>query len=190
MAEYWQPLGIVFTGKGMGDVNGVRFYDINGDSRDDWLWMDDKGKTWTYTNNRGCSKGQEGQGLTPTWRAGENRAEGAGPTHIGLGISDVRDQIYMAKAYGENVVFGGVPLADYIRIEPVPGSMGMIRYNIHVWENQGGGATKLRADGNRYCNMKGHTTGAQDFVWIHSTGYMRIYESLGGQLPKQSAILG
>ena len=31
MPEYWQALGVVFTGKGMGDANGVRFYDINGD---------------------------------------------------------------------------------------------------------------------------------------------------------------
>ncbi len=27
----WQDLGVVFTGKGMGDVDGVRFADINGD---------------------------------------------------------------------------------------------------------------------------------------------------------------
>jgi hypothetical protein len=27
----WNPLGVVFTGKGMGDVDGVRFADINGD---------------------------------------------------------------------------------------------------------------------------------------------------------------
>lgn len=31
MPEYWQAMGTVFTGKGMGDVNGVRFGDINGD---------------------------------------------------------------------------------------------------------------------------------------------------------------
>ena len=31
MPDYWQPLGVVFTSKGMGDVNGVRFYDLNGD---------------------------------------------------------------------------------------------------------------------------------------------------------------
>lgn len=29
--EYWQELGIIFTGKGLGDVNGVRFFDLNGD---------------------------------------------------------------------------------------------------------------------------------------------------------------
>jgi hypothetical protein len=32
--QYWQPLGKRFTGKGFGDVRGVRFEDINGDGRD------------------------------------------------------------------------------------------------------------------------------------------------------------
>jgi hypothetical protein len=31
MPKYWQPLGKRFTGKGMGDIRGVRFEDINGD---------------------------------------------------------------------------------------------------------------------------------------------------------------
>jgi hypothetical protein len=31
--------------------------------------------------------------------------------------------------------------------------------------------------------MKGHANGAMDYIWIHSTGYMRIYESLGGDFP-------
>ncbi|GAB1314670.1 hypothetical protein MFIFM68171_04880 [Madurella fahalii] len=31
LSDYWQALGVVFTGKGMGDVDGVRFADINGD---------------------------------------------------------------------------------------------------------------------------------------------------------------
>lgn len=30
-ADLWQDMGIVFTGKNMGDLNGVRFGDINGD---------------------------------------------------------------------------------------------------------------------------------------------------------------
>ncbi|KAK3897538.1 killer toxin subunits alpha beta [Staphylotrichum tortipilum] len=190
MPDYWQPLGVVFTGKGMGDVNGVRFYDINGDGRDDWLWLNDKGETWTYTNNRGCAKGQEGQGLTPLWRAGENSVGGAGSTHHGLDIPDVRDQIYFAKAYGEGVVFGQLPRADYVRIEPVAGSGGQIEYRFHVWQNLGGGATKLKADGDRYCNMMGHANGAQDYVWIHSTGYMRIYESRGGSFPSEPPYWG
>jgi len=29
--DYWQDLGVVFTGKGFGDLSGVRFSDLNGD---------------------------------------------------------------------------------------------------------------------------------------------------------------
>jgi hypothetical protein len=31
--EYWQPLGVVFTGKNMGNIDGVWLVDINGDVR-------------------------------------------------------------------------------------------------------------------------------------------------------------
>jgi hypothetical protein len=34
-SEYWQSLGTRFMSKNMGDMNGVRFADINGDGRDD-----------------------------------------------------------------------------------------------------------------------------------------------------------
>lgn len=30
-ADLWQDLGVAFTGKNMGDVNGIRFSDLNGD---------------------------------------------------------------------------------------------------------------------------------------------------------------
>ena len=33
LADYWQDLGIKFTGKGMGDTQGTHFEDINGDVR-------------------------------------------------------------------------------------------------------------------------------------------------------------
>lgn len=34
MPDFWQPLGKRFTGKNMGDLNGIRFEDINGDVGD------------------------------------------------------------------------------------------------------------------------------------------------------------
>ncbi|KAL4898828.1 hypothetical protein BDW74DRAFT_184352 [Aspergillus multicolor] len=91
MPAYWQALGVRFTGKGMGDIAGVRFEDINGDGRDDWLWLDDVGQTTTYINARSCQK----------------------------------------------------------------------------------------ADGNRYCNMMGHSDGRMDYIWILSKGDMRIYPNKG-----------
>ena len=96
--------------------------------------MDNTGKTWTYINNRGCSKGS----LTPLWRVGENAVDGPGPTHIGLGIPDVRDQIHFARAYGEGVVFTLRSRADYIRIEPHIFNNGEMEYRFHVWANLGG----------------------------------------------------
>jgi hypothetical protein len=48
--------------------------DFNLQGRDDWLWMDDTGKTWTYMNNQGCTKGS----LKPLWRGGENAISGKG----------------------------------------------------------------------------------------------------------------
>lgn len=67
---YWQALGKRFDAKGMGDIRGVRFEDINGDvslalatvtkplelvcadkitlkGRDDWIWVSDTGATTT-----------------------------------------------------------------------------------------------------------------------------------------------
>lgn len=186
MPEYWQALGTVFTGKGMGDVNGVRFYDINGDGRDDWLWMDGTGKTHTWVNNRGCETGREGQGLTPNWRAASSN-----PTHQGLNIAGIRDQIHFANVYDSPAAFSMLARGDYVRIEPKgKDPTGYYQYDFSVWQNQGGGGSKLKADGTRHCNMKGHANGAQDLVWVHSTGYMRIYESRGGSFPPQPPYWG
>ena len=40
--------------------------------------------------------------------------------------------------------------------------------DISVWENTGSGGTKLNADGNFYCDMRG--TGSDDLVWIYNDG--------------------
>ncbi|KAK7726624.1 hypothetical protein SLS63_007593 [Diaporthe eres] len=114
-------MGIVFTGKNMGDLNGVRFSDINGD--------------WTWTNSRGCVKGIEGQGdsipaLTNTTTASENSVEASS-----------RQVTPRADAH---------------------------TYKINVWRNEGIGGSKLKSDGDRYCNMRGRSNGRQDYVWIWS----------------------
>jgi hypothetical protein len=38
--------------------------------------------------------------------------------------------------------------------------------------------------------MKGHANGAMDYVWVHSTGYMILYESLGGRFPSSPPYWG
>ncbi|KAM0612186.1 hypothetical protein ACHAP0_006124 [Verticillium nonalfalfae] len=82
-AAYWQDLGSggpVFSAKDMGDIRGVRFVDLNGDGRGDWLWLTTQGQTTTWINKRG-----EKQGMIPYW-------QDAGVTHpdIGEGIGNAR----------------------------------------------------------------------------------------------------
>ncbi|KAJ5195822.1 hypothetical protein N7449_006301 [Penicillium cf. viridicatum] len=62
---YWQDLGKRFSGRDMGNLTGVRLEDINGDGRDDWLWIGDEGETYTETNARSCLKGKLGNGWRP-----------------------------------------------------------------------------------------------------------------------------
>ncbi|KAJ4413888.1 hypothetical protein N0V82_008243 [Gnomoniopsis sp. IMI 355080] len=117
ISDNWQAMGTVFNAKNFGDIDGVRLVDINGDGRSDYLWVDDDGQTWTYTNSRGCVKGNLGQGLTPIWRAGENREYGAGPTMIGIGYPNVRNEIQFGKVYGNTQSFGFHSSRDYIYVE-------------------------------------------------------------------------
>ncbi|RDW68818.1 putative esterase [Aspergillus mulundensis] len=177
MPAYWQALGVRFTGKGMGDIAGVRFEDINGDGRDDWLWVDDVGQTTTYTNARSCQKGEEGDGLNIVWRQGYRKGASSGPTHSGMGgfgSSGLRHRVHFARVYGEPQDFGLLGRLDYIFIEKAGSS-----FNMHVWKNIGAGGTKIKADGNRYCNMMGHSDGRMDYIWILSKGDMRIYPNKG-----------
>ncbi|KAL3463731.1 SGNH hydrolase-type esterase domain-containing protein [Aspergillus heterothallicus] len=181
---YWQPLGKRFTGKGMGDLRGVRFEDINGDGRDDWMWVDDDGATTTYTNSRSCIKGESGDGLNVVWRQGFYQDANSGPSHPGMGglfgTSGLRDQVYFARIYGEVADFGELGRQDYVFIEKDTSEEGLgPMYYVHVWKSKGAGGAKIKADGDRYCNMMGHDNGMMDYVWIHSTGHMRLYPNRG-----------
>lgn len=176
LAEYWQELGVIFTGKGMGDLNGVRFMDINGDGRDDWLWVNDSGQIWTWTNNRGCTKGT----LTPLWRQAS-----ASPSHGGMGKNVGRSNIHVVNVFNTPSAFGLRGKGDYVWVERVERKLVF-----RVWKNTGGGGTKLRADGNKYCKMMTRSKKAVDYIWTHSTGYMHIYESLGGTFPSQAPYWG
>ncbi|GES66464.1 esterase [Aspergillus terreus] len=181
---YWQPLGKRFTGKGMGDLRGVRFEDINGDGRDDWMWVDDDGATTTYTNSRSCIKGESGDGLNVVWRQGFYQDANSGPSHPGMGgifgTSGLRDQVYFARIYGEVADFGELGRQDYVFIKKDTSDENLgPMYYVYVWKSKGAGGAKIKADGDRYCNMMGHDNGMMDYVWIHSTGHMRLYPNRG-----------
>ncbi|KAL6229273.1 SGNH hydrolase-type esterase domain-containing protein [Aspergillus navahoensis] len=178
--KYWQPLGKRFNGKGMGNLAGVRLEDINGDGRADWLWVDDDGATTTYTNSRSCKRGKEGDGLNIAWRQGFRKGASSGPTHPGLeGQKDpVRGNIHFARVWGSAQDFGLESRKDYVWIKPIA-VLQTYYYEFWAFKNVGSGATKIKADGNRYCNMMGHDDGRMDYVWILSKGDMRLYPNKG-----------
>ncbi|KFX87900.1 hypothetical protein V490_07963 [Pseudogymnoascus sp. VKM F-3557] len=162
-ADYWQDMGSghpVFKAVGMGDIAGVRFVDLNGDGRDDWIWMDTKGKVTTYINQRGGNKG-----MIPKWLP-------AGVTHVGMGvdIGDKREHVTFGRIFGDNgrqdyvhwdidncdILAGGPCLAWWI-----------------AYENQGSGGKYQKGDGIRWGDMTG--TGVDDYVWIYQTGEVQIF---------------
>jgi hypothetical protein len=124
---YWQDLGTVFTGKGMGDLRGVHLVDINGDFRSDWLWLDEEGKDTTYINQRGSGKGS----LVPEWRR-------IGITHAGMGDTSARDRIKFGQVYQGRG-------ADYVWIDSVEDGESY-NHHAHVWKNVGKGGTTLKGE--------------------------------------------
>ncbi|KAK0099309.1 hypothetical protein ONS96_008539 [Cadophora gregata f. sp. sojae] len=182
---YWQALGKRFTGKGMGDVNDVRFEDINGDGRDDWMWVDTAGVTTTWINSRSCQKGVEGAGLNVAWRQAFLTGKTSGPTHLGMGAyltdteTNLRGRIHFARIYGEVTKFGTLPKQDYIFMEHKAVSTTSHQFQMRVWKNIGAGGTNLKADGNKFCNMLGHSNGMMDYVWTYSGGQMELYANRG-----------
>jgi hypothetical protein len=153
--EYFQALGLRFPGQNKGDLRGVRFEDINGDGRDDWMWVSNTGATSTFTNSRSCARGKLGDGLNIAWREAFNGNANSGPTHLGGFGDDVRNRIHFARIYGEPQDFGLLGRQDYVYMEHVKeGSKH--RFNMRVYKNIGGGSTKLKADGNKYCDMTGN----------------------------------
>lgn len=124
---------------------GVVFADLNGDFRDDYLWVGDTGNVHTWNNMRGWNKG-----IVPEWRD-------AGITHKGQAKTGIQDRIKFGRIYGSG-------RHDYIYLREDDTGIDML-----VWENKGVGGTKRKADGNFYCDMRG--TGSDDYVWIYFDGH-------------------
>jgi len=145
----WEDMGIVFTGKNKGDIRGVRFVDINGDGRSDWLWIDDTGAVDTYINNRDMPKGS----IKPNWRD-------AGRTHQGMQTAGARKNIHFAR-------IGNSERKDYLWVQRQEDESTYQNY-VLWWRNDGGGGTQLKGDGNYYCDMDGD--GSDDYIWVSATG--------------------
>jgi len=129
-------------------MSGYRFADLNGDKKDDLLWVDDNGQVTTWINRRGFSVG-----LGPQWVS-------HGITHGGSG-------------HPVNVTFGafmGSGRADY--------ALGSIKNGnvwIDRWENHDAGGTMVRGDGTFYCDMTGD--GSDDYVFINSAGNITLFQN-------------
>lgn len=58
--EYWQPLCMRFKAKGMGNINGVRFEDVNGDVSPSPILLHDESDTngakRAVMNGGGCAR--------------------------------------------------------------------------------------------------------------------------------------
>ncbi|KAF4470857.1 fg-gap repeat domain-containing [Fusarium albosuccineum] len=182
--KYWQYLGKRFEGKNKGDLRGTQFEDINGDGRDDWVWLDDVGRGDIYTNGRSCATGKEGNGLNVAWRAGFKKGESSGPAFKGMGSYVTKDEKYLrnrihfARIFGQSTVFGNLPKQDYVFMQHTKLN-GKHRFQMRVWKNAGAGGTKLLADGNKYCNMMGHDNGMVDYVWAYQGGKMEMWANRG-----------
>ncbi|KAL2821004.1 hypothetical protein BDW59DRAFT_164409 [Aspergillus cavernicola] len=158
-AEYWQALGVVFTGKNTGNIGGIRLVDINGDHRSDWLYVNDDGSVDIYINNRGHDKS-----LRPDW-------SDRGRTHAGIGEKGARDYIdFPRNSAGSR--------ADYIWQNPrqIGNSVSRMQVDIRWWRNDGSGGTMLQADGNNYCDMTGD--GVDDYIWVSSRGDIQIFRNV------------
>ncbi|KAJ5214936.1 hypothetical protein N7468_010615 [Penicillium chermesinum] len=175
---YWQDLGKRFTGQNMGNLTGVRLEDINGDGRDDWMWIGDTGEVYTQTNTRSCEKGEPGDGLNIAWHQAFKKGSNSGPTHAGMGVNGVRERIHFARVYGVPEAFGLLGRQDYVYLDHSTDGKRH-KFDLRVWQNSGSGSAKLKADGDKYCNMVGHSNGMMDYVWTLSTGQMTLYPNRG-----------
>ena len=154
--------------------------------RDDFYFLNDGGMTNFWTNSRSCLVGKADDGLNVAWRKALG-TEGEKYTHGGLvnGYYDYEDvdflqRIHFARIYGTKPAFGNLGVADYVFMERVAEG-DKFRFKVHVSKNLGAGATKLEMDGNKYCNMAGHTDGRMDYVWTYSTGKMHSKSKRGGE---------
>ena len=89
-------------------------------------------------------------GQLPAWRS-------AGQTHSGQETTGIQDRIKFGRIFGSG-------RRDYIYLKEADD-----HYDVVVWENKGSGGTKLKADGNFYCDML--NKGSDDFVWIYQDGH-------------------
>ncbi|KAH6658567.1 carbohydrate esterase family 3 protein [Truncatella angustata] len=157
----------------------VRIADIDGDGRADFCLLQTDG-TFICSRNSGQSNSPQwqgfstlsgtrgtvftqnkadksgivlgvGSGIIPAWKS-------AGLTHEGQQETGIQERVKFGRIFGSG-------RRDYIFLKEQDDY-----YYVMVWENTGSGGTKLKADGNFYCDML--NSGADDYVWIYQDGHV------------------
>ncbi|KAH8688824.1 SGNH hydrolase-type esterase domain-containing protein [Talaromyces proteolyticus] len=164
----WVDMGIINSGGTMGDVNGIRFVDINGDGRADWAWVSNTGQIYTSINQRGSDLSYHPVWL-PTLLTHQGTGQG-GPnvtdrSHVLLG--NVINKTFTADTNFPKYDAQGV---DYTTIFE---SEDKLSLHAHVLGNSGIGGARTKGDGVHYCDMRG--SGTDDLVWIGKTGNLTLH---------------
>ncbi|KFX87170.1 hypothetical protein V490_08483 [Pseudogymnoascus sp. VKM F-3557] len=165
--DYWQDFSDgkpVFPAQGKGDIRGVRFVDINGDGRADWLWLDETGKSTIFINQR-----NEGKGMTPRWTRSASSHGG------GFDLNDGGTR--------NNVAFGRVfqsGRADYIRVVLEECNSLFCTYHLDPYENLGSGGRFQKGDGAYWGDMR--NAKVDDYIWISPNGVINVFPNLGKTL--------
>lgn len=122
--------------------------------------------------------------MNVAWRQAFHKGASSGPTHAGVSIfataneTYLRDRIHFGRVYGTQE-YTNLPRQDYIFMQHTALASGLHQFDIRVWSNAGFGGTRMKADGDKYCNMVGHADGREDYVWTYSSGEMLLYANLG-----------
>ncbi|OBT61486.1 hypothetical protein VE03_09357 [Pseudogymnoascus sp. 23342-1-I1] len=165
---YWQDFGEgqpIFMSQGLGDIRGMRFVDINGDGRADWIWLDEKGGSTIFINQRA-----EGKGMTPRWTRSAS-SHGGG---FELDDGGTRDHILFGRVFQSG-------RADYIRVvvdEYL--TDGLCRLHMDAYENLGSGGRFQKGDGAYWGDMR--NAKVDDYVWISPDGVINVFPNLGKTL--------
>jgi len=132
----WQGMvggAVTFDAKGMGDIQGIRFADINGDFRSDFILMFPDGHSRIFINQRGTT--DDGSGLKPHWvEASKAHAGFGGVANMGL------DNFKLGRVYGSG-------RADYVRVtesNTQDGTGWKHTYNFEIYKNTGSGGRKVK----------------------------------------------
>jgi FG-GAP-like repeat len=144
----WTSIGIIASGVGIGA--GVFFADMDGDGKDDYVWLDANGAAYLWLNG---GTGKDGTWIwTPKGK-------------IATGVGAVREDIRLADIDGDGK-------ADYLWVDQTTGETKMWRNGgvgsggNWIWTPQGEIATGVGAVGSlvRFADLGG--TGRADYLTI------------------------